>query len=558
MGTEEEKVVPKLRGEKPSNLETFSGFEVKEIYRPEEIKDIEYERDLGDPGEYPYTRGIHKDMYRKRFWNRATFSGLPTPGMTNERFKYLISKGQTGLVLGPDTPSSIGIDTDHPRARYSCGVTGAPTYSMGCMSDVFDGISLTDINVDLRGDLSHTAISMMSQFLAYVESKGMEPSDTRCSMINNPIHGYSCMNWTNCPIELEVKFCIDTIEYCHQNLPLWHPVCIAGYDMRECGIDAVQELAFSIAESITIYDACLSRGMAIEKVARRPVFALGAHIDFLEEIAKYRAARRMWAHIMKERYNVDDPQVLKLIISIRGDGSSLAAQQPINNVARLTMECLAAVLGGVQSMDHTTYDEPLGEPTEEAANITLNIQHIVAHESGVVNTPDPLGGSYYIESLTNKIEEETYKLLKQIEDMGGFIEAEKSGWFRGELRSAYLQRQKELEEKKRIMVGVNEFAVPKEEEISLPIHPYLTKEKEAFQEENMKQAERFRENRDKQELKKAIDNLRKCAEKGEEENLVRPMVEAYKARATMGEVLGIVREAYGYEYDYYNSIKNPF
>lgn len=553
-------IIPKYRGERPLRLDTASGFVVKETYTPDDIRGVSYAQGLGNPGEYPFTRGIHKNMYRDRLWSKRFFTGLPTMQRSNERFKYLLERGETGLIIVPDTPGHMGIDPDHPRVKDHSGCTGTPMYSVECMEELFEGISLEDVAVDLRGDPTFASISEVAQYVACAEKRGLDPGKLRGSTINDSIHCHFTMHWDHfCnPLDLAIKLCVDLIEYSVKYMSLWHPLCVAGYDVRELGINAVQELAFTFAAAIVYIEACLKRGLKIDEFAPRIVFALGGQMDFFEEIAKLRTARRMWAGIMKERFGAKDPRSLKLIMSVKTSGGSLTTQQLVNNITRTTIESLAAVLGGVQSMEPCGYDEAVAEPSEAAATVGLNIQHIIAHETGVVNTADPLGGSFYVEHLTNEIEKETYKLLKEIEEMGGMVAATESGWCQQLVNNAFLERQREIEEKERIVVGVNEFVIPKEEEIPLPISPYLKEEQEIFREEIQSKARKLRETRDNKQVRAALEDLRKKAKKGEDENLFRPMVQAYKANATMGEILGVVREEYGYSYDPFGILNYPF
>jgi len=499
-------------------------------------------------------------MYRDRFWSKRFFAGLPTMDQSNKRFKYLIERGQTGLIVVPDAPGHMGIDPDHPRVMNHSGATGTPMYSMGCMEELFKGISLEDIAVDLRGDPTFASISEMAQYVACAEKRGIDPAKLRGSTINDSIHCHFTMHWDHfCnPLDLGIKLCVDLIEYCVKHMPLWHPLCVAGYDVRELGTNAVQELAFTFAAAIVYIEALLKRGLKIDEFAPRIVFAMGGQMDFFEEISKLRAARRIWAKMMKERFGAKNPRSLKLIMSVKTSGFSLTTQQLINNVVRTTIESMAAVLGGVQSMEPCGYDEAVAEPSAAAASVGLNIQHILSYETGIVNTADPLGGSFYVENLTNEIERETNKLLQEIEDMGGMVAATESGWCQQLVNNGFLERQHEIDEKKRIVVGVNEFVIPKEEEIPLPISPYLKDEQERFREDIQLKVNKLRETRDNKKVKAALEDLRNKAKKGESENLFRPMIEAYKVNATMGEILGVVREEYGHSYDPFEMLSYPF
>lgn len=543
--------------ERPSSFETRSGFPIKGSYNPKDIENMDYCSDLNEPGRFPFTRGIHENMYREKLWNRRICAGFASASDTNKRFKYLIERGQTGLVSIPDVPTQFGLDPDHPNASVNIGTCGIPLYSLREMEELLDGISLENIVFELRTEHSHVAMVVLSHLIACAENKGLDISKLRGSVLHGPIRSPVCSFYTiSSLLPIDVKFSVDIIEYAVKHMPLWYPLCPAGYDYRENGINAVQELAFTFAETISYVEAASKRGVKFDDFGRKIVFALSGEMSFFEEIAKIRAARRMWARIAKERLGSTDPRSQRLACSIKTAGSSLTAQQPINNIARTTIETLAAVLGGAQSIDVAGYDEALTLPSEEAGSVALNLQHILAYETDVASVADPLGGSYFIEYLTNKLEEGTLRLLQEIDKMGGMIAAVQKGWVRREVEKAFIERNKEIEEKRRIIVGVNDFTVPKEMEVKIPV--YRDKRQEISPEEQIAKIKRLKETRNKEKVIESLKKLRSKAEKGENENLMFPLIEAAKADATLSEVLGIIREANGYSYDPFDVMKNPF
>ena len=556
---EEEIVEEKYRyhEERPSSFETRSGFSIKNFYNPKDIENLDYSTDLNDPGGFPFTRGIHESMYRGKLWKRRICAGFASASDTNKRFKYLIERGQTGLVSIPDVPTQFGLDPDHPNASANIGTCGIPLYSLREMEELLDGISLENIIFELRTEHSHVAMVLLAHFIACAENRGMDVSKLRGSVLHGPIRSPVCSFYTiSSLLPTDIKFSVDIIEYAVKHMPLWYPLCPAGYDYRENGINAVQELAFTFAETISYVEAAAKRGVKFDAFGGRIVFALSGEMSFFEEIAKIRAARRMWARIAKERLGARDPRSQRFACSVKTAGSSLTAQQPVNNIVRTAIETLAAVLGGAQSIDVAGYDEALTLPSEEAGSVALNLQHILAYETDVAGIADPLGGSYFIEYLTNKVEEGTLKLLQEIDKMGGMVSAVQKGWVRREVEKAFIERHREIEEKRRIIVGVNDFTVPKEMEVKIPV--YRNKQDEISPEEQIARVKRLKESRNNEKVVESLKKLRSKAEKGEYENLMFPLIEAAKADATLMEVLGVIREAYGYSYDPFKVVKNPF
>jgi len=542
--------------EKPPSLETRAGMPVKEHYGPEDLEDINYDKDLGKPGEYPFTRGIHKSMYRGKIWTRRLFCGVGTPEYTNKKLKYQLEHGQSGIIITPDMPTNHGgVDPDHPIAKGFAAIQGAPIHCIEDTDVMFDGIDLNHVSVAFQWN-NMSALVTLACFLASAQKKGYDISTLRGSIINEPLHSF--LSNPSAPfesLELQKKICVDIIEYCTKNMPFWHPQVINGYDMSQTGINAYQELGFSLALAKTYIRDALKRGLEIDQFGGRIMLVFTSDMDFLEQIAKLRAARRCWAKMMREEFGAKDIKVCRPFITVHTDGASLTAQQPVNNVVRITLEVLAAVFGGVQSIDPCGYDEAHCIPSYEAALTSLNIQNIIALESNVVNTADPLGGSYYLESLTNEVEKQANAYLEKIEALGGIIPAIESGWVEKETTEAAIKREEEVAKKKRVVVGVNELVIPKEQEVPIPIvrEPWL---EDGAEDDLVAIFRKFKESRDIEKVKESLKYVQEEAKK--ENNLVPSTIEAVKAKATMSEVIGVIREANGLSYDPFKMIKNPF
>lgn len=531
--------------EKPARLRTWSNFDVKTTYTPDDISHLDYKKDTGDPGEYPHTRGIHEDMYRGKYWTRREVCGYGSPADTNRRFKYLVEQGQAGLDVIFDIPTMTGLDADHPRVEDDVGIQGTSLPTLRDMQIMMEGIPLDKISMSLV-ITSYAAPVILAQYIALAQKQNIDLSKLRGTIQNDPLHHLFCgYPPSMVPLELSLKTAVDIIEYSTRNLPLWYPMNINAYDMRENGINAPQEIGFSFAMAMTYIEGALRRGLEIDEFAPRLAFYCSSHIDFFEEIAKLRAARRLWAKIMKERFKAKDPRSLKFRFGVHTAGCSLVPQQALNNIVRVAYEALAAVLAGVQSLHCCSYDEPVGLPTEAAHQIALRTQQILAYETGVANTTDPLGGSYYLEHLTDKIECETKKVLEEIENKGGMFEAIRTGWVTDEIEKAAYEYQKEVKNKERLIVGMNIFQIPPEEDAPVEVHR-ISRESVKQQIENLK---KLKKDRDNKKVKKSLDALRRAAEKGEKQNLIPPVIEAVKTYASMGEIIGTVREAYGLSYD---------
>ncbi len=544
----------KAYSEGASRLKTWSGFPVEEVYTPDDTKDIDYKREIGDPGDYPFTRGIHATMFRGRVWTKREVAGFGTPKDTNERVKYLIDQGQSGINIINDLPTAMGVDSDHPMAKEEAGAVGAPFSSLKDMEEMVEGIPLDKVSMSFNVSTTVSPI-VVAQYLAIAQKRGIDLTRLRGTIQNEPLKGRYCgYSPSTNHVDLCLQTSADIIEFCSKHMPLWYTTNVNLYDLRETGINAAQEIAFGFAMAIAYIENVLKRGLDIDEFAPRIAFYCSAHIDFFEEIAKLRAARRMWAKIMKERFKAKNPKSLTFKFGVHTAGCSLVPQQPLNNVIRVAYEALAAVLGGVQSLHCCSYDEPIAIPTEESHRLALRTQQILACETGVANVADPLAGSYYVESLTNRIEEEAMMILKKIDDMGGMIVAIEKGWIDQEMEKAAYRYQREVESKERIIVGVNEFTVPPEEDVQGDYH----KTPSEVSEKREAALKELRETRDNDTVRKALKRLNEAAKKKQRENLLPFIIEAVNAYATTGEILGTMRMGFGYTYDPFEALSHPF
>ena len=533
--------------------ETWSGIPIKTVYTPKDVAGLDYDRNIGNPGEYPYTRGIHPEMFKGRFWTRRELCGYGTPTDTNERLKYLAGEGQGGLNFINDLPTALGIDPDHPQALGDIGVAGVPLSSLQDMELLMEGIPMEDISTSIVVSTCSAPV-VLAQIVALAQQRGVDISKLRGTIQNEPLKGPYCgYGPSTSHIDLCLRTAVDIIEYCTKNMPLWYTMNVNLYDLRENGIDAAQEVAFGFSMAIGYIEEALSRGLKIDDFAPRIAFYCSAHIDFLEEIAKLRAARRLWARIMKQRFGASDPRSLKFKFGVHTAGCSLVPQQPLNNIIRVAYEALAAVLAGAQSLHCCSYDEPIALPSEESHRIALRTQQIVGYEMSVASVADPLGGSYYIESLTDTIEEKAVKIIDKIDAMGGITAAITTKWLDREIEEASHRFQKEVEEKKRILVGVNEFTIPPEEDEEVRVHriPMGTAKTQ------IEMIRKLKKNRNNQSVRELLERLHDAAAE-KKENLIPYMIDSLKAHATLGEIMGTVREAYGYSYDPLHAIESPF
>jgi len=534
----ESTTVPKwieTRPERQKEFYTISEIPVKRIYTPEDIKDMDYMRDLGFPGEYPFTRGIHATMYRGRIWTMRQFSGFGTAEQTNKRFKYLLKEGETGLSIAFDYPTIMGYDSDHPMARGEVGRCGVAVSSLKDMEILLDGIPLDKVTTSMT--INGPTAMILAMYIAVGDKQGVPREKLGGTVQNDMLKEFIAQKLVIFPPRPSVKLVCDVIEFCAKYMPKWNPISISGYHIREAGATAVQELAFTLADGITYVEEMLKRGLKVDDFAPRLSFFFASHNNFFEEIAKFRAARRMWAKIMKERFGAKNPRSMWMRMHVQTSGCTLTAQQPLNNIVRVTLQALAAVLGGTQSLHTNSFDEALCLPSELAVRVALRTQQIIAYESGVADVVDPLGGSYYVEWLTNEMEERAWEYIHKIEEMGGVIEAIEKGWLQQEIANSAYKYQREIDTKRRIIVGVNEYTTEEHEEVPLlKIDPKV-------EEEQIAKLQKLRRERDNQKVKQILQKLHDEAEKNV--NLMPTIIEAVKAYATLGEICDVLREVYG-------------
>jgi methylmalonyl-CoA mutase N-terminal domain/subunit len=538
--------------EKAETAFTLSNVPVKSVYKPEDLRDTDYNRDIADPGEYPFTRGIFADMFRGRYWTRREVCGFGTPDQTNQRLIHQIEEGVSGLNVIVDMPTRFGIDVEHPLSEGEVGAAGVPLTSLRDMESLTKGIPVEEVSFSLISS-SCIAPIVLSQYIVVAQRSGQEISKLRGTIQNDTLSTRYCGMGEKTPPDLALKISADIIEYCTKNMPLWNPINVNMYDLRETGLSAIQELAFGFANAIAYIEEVLDRGLDIDDFGPRFAFYCSSHIDFFEEIAKLRAARRIWAKIMRERFHAKNPKSLRFRFGVHTAGCSLVTQQPLNNIVRVAYEALAAVLAGVQSLHCCSYDEPIAIPHESTQRIALATQQIIAYETGAAATADPLGGSYYVEALTNKIEQETTEILNKIDAVGGTLAAMRKKWFDREIEKESLRYQRDIEAKKRIIVGVNEFQAS-EEKFSGQRHKY-SYEAEKKHIDNVKKLKR---DRNKERVRTSIDRLREEALKSKKNNLIPPIIEAVKTYATTDEIIGTIRESFGYSYDPFEIQKSPF
>lgn len=537
--------------EKPQSARTWSGYELKEIYTPEDRASHNYEEEVGDAGEYPFTRGIHRNMFRGRYWTRREVVGIGSPADTHERAAFCFEHGGSGLNTIADVTYEMGLDADHPWAQHEVGLTGVNITSMRDMETLVGDIPLDKVSWSLI-TASTAAAPTMAQYVAVAAKKGYDISGLRGSIQNDPIHFRYCGFRPACPLDLSIKLGADVMEYCTQNMPKWYYTTVNMYDLREQGITAPQEVAYGFGMAMCYMDELIGRGLDVDDFAPRFSFYVSCHVDFFEEIAKIRAARRMWAKLLKEKYGAKDPRSMQFRFAVHTAGCSLIPQQPLNNIVRIAYEALAAVLGGVQSLHCCSYDEPMCLPTEEGHLQALRTQQILAYETGVTNVADPLGGSYFVESLTDKIEEEALRYMKEVEEVGGMEEAIATEWLDRRFEAEAVKRQKEIDTNDKLVVGVNIFQ--SEPEKTTPLGVQRIREQSAIRQiEHVKALKRERDNTT---LIHAISRLRRDAEAGK--NTIPAMIEATEAMATTAELLGTVREVLGYPYDPMEVIESPF
>jgi methylmalonyl-CoA mutase N-terminal domain/subunit len=518
-----------------ANFTTVSNMEVPQLSTPDATGNSDFLDQIGFPGSYPYTRGIYDTMYRGRLWTMRQFAGFGLPENTNKRFKFLLEHGQTGLSTAFDMPVLMGYDCDSPRARGEVGKEGVAVSTIADMETLFDGIDLGDISTSMT--VNSTASILLAMYLVTAEKKGIKWDNLRGTIQNDMLKEFIAQREWICPPVSSVKIVVDMIEFCTKEVPLWSPVSISGYHIREAGSTATQELAFTIADGICYVEQSIKRGMDVDDFAPRLSFFFNLHNDFFEEIAKLRAARRMWAKIMKERFGAKDPRSLMLKTHTQTAGCSLTAQQPINNVIRVAIQALAGVIGGTQSLHTNCMDETLSLPTEESATLALRTQQIIADESGVVNTIDPLGGSYFIEELTNKIENEASGYIKKIDDMGGIISAIEKGYPQNQISDAAYIYQKQLDEGQKTIVGVNKYNTESEKNIKL--HKF----DEQVENRQIKRLKEVKRSRNNKKVESSLTKIRDAAVNGN--NLIPFIIEGVREYVSLGEISNVFRDVYG-------------
>jgi len=514
---------------------TTSSAPVERLYTPLDVADLDYERDLGFPGEYPYTRGVHATMYRGRLWTMRMFAGFGTAEETNERYKYLLAHGETGLSVAFDMPTLYGYDTDDPQALGEFGKCGVAISSLADMEALFDGIPVDEITTSMT--INGPAAVVWAMYIAMAEKRGIPIEVLGGTTQNDILKEYIAQKEFIFPPQPSMRLVVDTFEFGSQHLPRWNTISISGYHIREAGSTAAQELAFTLADGLEYVRWGLERGLDVDEFAPRLSFFFNAHNDFFEEIAKFRAARRIWAREMRETFGARDPQSWRLRFHTQTAGCSLTAQQPENNIVRTAWQALAAVLGGAQSLHTNSMDEALALPSEYAVKVALRTQQLIAHESGVVNTVDPLAGSYFVEALTNRLEQETYDYFQKIEALGGVIPAIEKGFFQREIAEAAYRYQTEIDARRRVVVGVNEHVE------DAPIHiPLLEIDPEGYERQVARLA-RVRRDRDNEEVGAKLEALRQAA-RGTE-NTMPHILDCVRAYATLGEIMGVFRQVFG-------------
>ena len=524
------------QAEREALFETLSGQEVKPLYTGEDLADTDPERDLGFPGEHPYTRGVYPSMYRGRLWTMRQFAGFGTAEETNERFRYLLDHGQNGLSTAFDMPTLMGLDSDHARSLGEVGVEGVAIDTLDDVIDLFRGIPLDRVTTSMT--INAPAAILLAFYVCAAEEQGIPPEALGGTIQTDILKEYIAQKEWCFPIEPAMRLVTDMVEWCAERMPRWHPISISGYHIREAGSTAQQELAFTLKDGFTYVESALERGLDVDAFAPRLSFFFNAHIDFFEEIAKYRAARRIWAREMRDTYNAQRDESLRMRFHTQTAGVSLTAQQPLVNIVRTAIEALAGVLGGTQSLHTNSFDEALALPTEEAVRVALRTQQVIAHETGVTNTVDPLGGSYFVEALTNEMERSAYEYFARIDELGGMVEAIKRDFPQREIADASFRYQQEVDSKKRIVVGVNEYRLADEEELELHRPDPAVERKQAGR------LSATRARRDSGEVDRTLAALKRAAST-EGENLMPYFLDAARARASEGEMVAALQEVFG-------------
>ncbi len=521
--------------ERKDNFVNSSGIPIKRLYTPLDFKDEDYLEELGFPGEYPFTRGVQPTMYRGRYWTMRQYAGFATAEESNRRYKFLLDKGQTGLSVAFDLPTQIGYDSDHEMAIGEVGKVGVAIDSLRDMETLFDGIPLDKVSTSMT--INAPAAVLLAMYIAVAEQQGVSSDKLRGTIQNDILKEYSSRGTYIFPPKPSMRIITDIFSYCAEHVPLWNTISISGYHIREAGSTAVQEVAFTLANGIAYVRAALDAGLDVDKFGPRLSFFFNAHLDFFEEVAKYRAARHLWSKIMKEMFHAKNPRSMMIRFHTQTAGCTLTAQQPKNNIVRVAYQALSAVLGGTQSLHTNSMDEALCLPSEEAVQIALRTQQLIAYETGVGDTVDPLAGSYYVEALTREIYEKAEEYIKKIDEMGGAVPAIERGYIQREIQDSAYRYQREIEKRERVVVGMNRFEVEEEKPTNLlRVDPSVR----LAQIESLKA---LRSERDNEMVRKTLGTLKKGAE--DSENLIPFILEAVKAYATLGEICDVLRAVFG-------------
>ncbi|MDY6910035.1 MAG: methylmalonyl-CoA mutase family protein [Thermodesulfobacteriota bacterium] len=514
---------------------TISGTPVERLYTPLEVAGLDYDRDLAYPGTFPFTRGVQPTMYRGRFWTMRQYAGFGSAKETNARYRYLLEQGQTGLSVAFDLPTQAGYDSDHPLSMGEVGKVGVAIDSIDDMRGLFDQIPLDKVTTSMT--INAPATVLLAMYLAIAEEQGVPFDKVGGTVQNDVLKEIICRGQYIYPPKPTMRLTVDLIEYCFKHVPRWNTISISGYHIREAGSTAAQEMAFTIADGIAYVQACMDRGLAVDSFAPRLSFFFNAFTNVLEEVAKFRAGRRTWARIMKERFGAKDPRSMMMRYHVQTGGVTLTAQQPLNNIVRVGLQAYAAALGGCQSLHTNSYDEALCLPTQQAVTVALRTQQIVAEESGATDSIDPLAGCYYVEAMTDRIEKEIDDYIQKIDAMGGTLTAIEQGYIQKEIQDSAYRFQKEIESNERIYVGINKYTMKEEPPTNLLKVDMKVGEIES---EKLK---RLRAERDPERWKKALDRLREVSQT--DENVMPAVIEAVKARATIGEICDVWREIFG-------------
>ncbi len=521
--------------ERRASFENTSGIPVERIYSPLDVKEEDYLSAVGLPGEYPYTRGVQPTMYRGRYWTMRQYAGFATAEESNRRYKFLLEQGQTGLSVAFDLPTQIGYDSDHEMAIGEVGKVGVAIDSLEDMETLFAGIPLDQVSTSMT--INAPAAILLPMYIAVAEKQGVSLEKLRGTIQNDILKEYSSRGTYIFPPKPSMRIITDIFAFCEEKVPQWNTISISGYHIREAGSTAVQEVAFTLANGIAYVQAAIDAGLDVDKFGPRLSFFFNAHSDFFEEAAKYRAARRLWAEIMRERFKAKDPRSLMVRFHTQTAGCTLTLQQPKNNIVRVAFQALSAVLGGTQSLHTNSMDEALCLPSEEAVQIALRTQQVIAYETGVADTVDPLAGSYYVETLTGQIYERAKEYIRKIDEMGGAVDAIEKGYIQREIQDSAYRYQREIEEKERVVVGVNRFQTKEERPSNLLRVDPLVREGQ------IQRLKRLRQSRDNARLKSVFGDIERAA-RGRE-NLVPKILEAVKAYATLGEICDLLRSVFG-------------